>query len=142
MVPGAGLEPARPFERGILNPLCLPISPPGLIKTCLRDALFVNLICKPYFLSHFSAPPPDNPECGRQRTHAQESGGASRSRTEVGGFAIRSMATLPTRPFFSFKSFALLADFYKKRVLTSHLSPNKPRSRPFISFSERKSEQR
>lgn len=24
-------------------------------------------------------------------------GGASRSRTEVGGFAIRSMATLPTR---------------------------------------------
>ena len=30
MVPKAGLEPARPFERGILNPLCLPISPPGL----------------------------------------------------------------------------------------------------------------
>jgi hypothetical protein len=29
MVPGAGLEPARPYERGILNPLCLPISPPG-----------------------------------------------------------------------------------------------------------------
>ena len=29
MVPGAGLEPARPYERGILNPLCLPISPPA-----------------------------------------------------------------------------------------------------------------
>lgn len=29
MVPRAGLEPARPYERGILNPLCLPISPPG-----------------------------------------------------------------------------------------------------------------
>ncbi len=29
MVPGAGLEPARPYERGILNPLCLPIPPPG-----------------------------------------------------------------------------------------------------------------
>ena len=29
MVPGAGLEPARPYDRGILNPLCLPISPPG-----------------------------------------------------------------------------------------------------------------
>lgn len=29
MVPGAGLEPARSKERGILNPLCLPISPPG-----------------------------------------------------------------------------------------------------------------
>ena len=28
MVPGAGLEPAR-FRRGILNPLCLPIPPPG-----------------------------------------------------------------------------------------------------------------
>ena len=28
MVPGAGLEPARCFHRGILNPLRLPISPP------------------------------------------------------------------------------------------------------------------
>ncbi len=29
MVPGAGLEPARGNPRGILNPLCLPIPPPG-----------------------------------------------------------------------------------------------------------------
>ena len=29
LVPGAGLEPARLLERGILSPLCLPISPPG-----------------------------------------------------------------------------------------------------------------
>ena len=29
MVPGAGLEPACSFERGILSPLRLPISPPG-----------------------------------------------------------------------------------------------------------------
>ena len=29
MVPGAGLEPARGFPRGILSPLCLPIPPPG-----------------------------------------------------------------------------------------------------------------
>ena len=29
MVPGAGLEPARCCQRGILSPLCLPISPPG-----------------------------------------------------------------------------------------------------------------
>ena len=29
VVPEAGLEPAHPYERGILNPLCLPISPPG-----------------------------------------------------------------------------------------------------------------
>ncbi len=55
MVPRAGLEPARSCERGILNPLCLPIPPPG----------------------HY--------------------GGGSRSRTEVHGFAIRCIATLPTR---------------------------------------------
>ena len=29
MVPGGGLEPPRCYQRGILNPLCLPISPPG-----------------------------------------------------------------------------------------------------------------
>ncbi len=29
MVPGAGIEPARPLSRGILNPLRLPISPSG-----------------------------------------------------------------------------------------------------------------
>ena len=32
MVPGAGIEPARYFYRGILSPLRLPISPPGLIE--------------------------------------------------------------------------------------------------------------
>ena len=31
MVPRAGLEPARSCLRGILNPLCLPIPPPGHI---------------------------------------------------------------------------------------------------------------
>ena len=30
MVPGAGIEPARPYDREILSLLCLPISPPGL----------------------------------------------------------------------------------------------------------------
>ena len=30
MVPGAGVEPARGFPRGILSPLRLPVSPPGL----------------------------------------------------------------------------------------------------------------
>ena len=30
LVPRAGIEPARHFCRGILSPLCLPISPPGL----------------------------------------------------------------------------------------------------------------
>ena len=28
LVPRAGVEPARPYERGILSPLRLPISPP------------------------------------------------------------------------------------------------------------------
>ena len=32
MVHGAALEPAQRERRGILNPLCLPISPPGLEK--------------------------------------------------------------------------------------------------------------
>ena len=32
MVPGVGLEPTQPYSRGILNPLCLPISPSGLGK--------------------------------------------------------------------------------------------------------------
>ncbi len=65
MVPGAGLEPARPYERGILNPLCLPIPPPGH-RVAHRAAWSVD-------------------------------GGGTRSRTEVDGFAIRCMATLPFR---------------------------------------------
>ena len=31
LVPGAGVEPAHPYEREILSLLCLPISPPGRI---------------------------------------------------------------------------------------------------------------
>ena len=33
LVPGAGIEPARPWGRGILSPLRLPISPPGQKKS-------------------------------------------------------------------------------------------------------------
>lgn len=33
MVPGAGIEPARPCDREILSLLCLPISPPGRVIT-------------------------------------------------------------------------------------------------------------
>ena len=29
LVPGAGVEPARGYPRGILSPLRLPVSPPG-----------------------------------------------------------------------------------------------------------------
>ncbi len=40
VVPGAGIEPARYFYRGILSPLCLPISPPGLrVYGVCRDPL-------------------------------------------------------------------------------------------------------
>ena len=69
MVPGAGLEPARPYERGILNPLCLPISPPGH-----RGYLYYY---KLVMLSEY--------------------GGGTRSRTEIHGFAIRCIAILPFR---------------------------------------------
>ena len=39
MVPRAGLEPARSCLRGILNPLCLPIPPPGQTKN-LTEKLY------------------------------------------------------------------------------------------------------
>ncbi len=41
MVPGAGIEPARPCEREILSLLCLPISPPGPfeMKRCRSNGL-------------------------------------------------------------------------------------------------------
>ena len=40
MVPGAGLEPARCCHRGILSPLRLPISPPGLTDELGIGTLF------------------------------------------------------------------------------------------------------
>ena len=36
LVPGAGLEPARSCLRGILSPLCLPISPPAPLTWAQR----------------------------------------------------------------------------------------------------------
>ena len=33
MVPGAGLEPARPYGQGILNPQCLPFHHPGVVNS-------------------------------------------------------------------------------------------------------------
>ena len=44
MVPEAGLEPAHPYERGILNPLCLPISPPGHGFLKISDIFFLFFI--------------------------------------------------------------------------------------------------
>ena len=86
MVPRAGLEPAQRERRGILNPLCLPIPPPGhaiLIAwpiTEKQNTIFILTI---------------------QTINTAKFGGASRSRTEVHGFAIRCIATLPRRHFSS-----------------------------------------
>jgi hypothetical protein len=43
MVPGAGIEPARPCEREILSLLCLPISPPGPFEIKLRPNFITKL---------------------------------------------------------------------------------------------------
>ena len=68
MVPGAGLEPARSFLRGILSPLCLPIPPPGQDGHYIEHLyIFLELII---------------------------SGGWGRNRTGVDGFAIRCITTL------------------------------------------------
>ena len=48
VVPRAGIEPARYFYRGILSPLCLPISPPGLSTV---DSIYSVLWSLPDFLS-------------------------------------------------------------------------------------------
>ena len=58
MVPEAGLEPAHPQRRGILNPLRLPISPLWLISCWLLsvaayitvEILAVNTLCEFYFI--------------------------------------------------------------------------------------------
>ena len=36
MVPGAGIEPARPQSRRILSPVCLPVSPPGHTRVVIN----------------------------------------------------------------------------------------------------------
>lgn len=35
-MPGAGIEPAHPYEREILSLLCLPVSPPGRMIVLLN----------------------------------------------------------------------------------------------------------
>ena len=46
VVPEAGLEPARYYYRGILNPLCLPIPPLGLTVFILSDLTIKKLSLK------------------------------------------------------------------------------------------------
>lgn len=71
MVPGAGLEPARGYPRGILNPLCLPISPPGqdrIADKCGADSSGLSPRCHPFFMQkgliafYFSDQLPQSPD--------------------------------------------------------------------------------
>ncbi len=75
MVPGAGVEPAQYFYRGILSPLRLPISPPGPIgwsvkfmpylsaTVVLRTTVYHNatrayrMVCKNFVLPLFTVVP-------------------------------------------------------------------------------------
>ncbi len=56
MVPRAGLEPARSCPRGILSPLCLPISPPRHRWRRGSESNRPRRICNP--LHNLSATPP------------------------------------------------------------------------------------
>ena len=49
MVPGNGIEPSRYFYRGILSPLRLPISPPGLF--CWLMLPEISIFCVETFSS-------------------------------------------------------------------------------------------
>ena len=62
MVPEAGIEPARRCQRGILNPLCLPISPLGLSSITKRrwrrvpESNRTRRICNPLHNRFVNAP--------------------------------------------------------------------------------------
>ena len=47
MVPRAGIEPAWCYHRGILNPLRLPVSPPGLIWRLRPESDRRTRLCRP-----------------------------------------------------------------------------------------------
>jgi hypothetical protein len=84
MVPGAGIEPARPLSRKILSLVCLPIPPPGL-----RESIFIVSIGTYSNVITIAAMSKTSSTKGH--------GGAGRNRTGVDGFAIRCMTTLPPR---------------------------------------------
>ncbi len=83
MVPGAGVEPAHPYEREILSLLCLPISPPGLRVIFLsHTALLLRRV-----FYHF------------MQKYCTIFGGANQSRTGLNGFAGRGITALLSRHF-------------------------------------------
>ena len=55
-MPRAGLEPAQPKGRGILNPLCLPISPPGHLWRRVPESNRGTRICNPLHDHSANAP--------------------------------------------------------------------------------------
>ena len=72
MVPGAGIEPARRCQRGILNPLCLPISPLGLSSITKRrwrrvpESNRTRRICNPLHNRFVNAPSGANLGAGNE----------------------------------------------------------------------------
>jgi hypothetical protein len=44
LVPGAGLEPARPCEQGILSPWCLPFHHPGGRHCGLSESARIDVV--------------------------------------------------------------------------------------------------
>ena len=125
-MPGTGLEPVWPCGLGILSPLRLPVSPPGLLADPSLDLLrarFGNLEQPdrslrrrvPIFLpvlqraQRYAEPLRELrlAEAGRcansldpialHVSRRRKVGGESRNRTGVHGFAGRCMTTLPSR---------------------------------------------
>ena len=100
MVPGAGLEPAHHYWRGILNPLCLPISPPGqrfLLKTLLKIVINANYLLPIISLDNWRRNPESNRDpriCNPLHSHS----------AIPPQFALRSMALLK-RPLWKSKTF-------------------------------------
>ncbi len=107
MVPRAGLEPAQRERRGILNPLCLPIPPPGQRKKRWYTTV----------LTRFAA------RTMRTLTHLVSGS------TEIFNFMNQlanlqpKLFKLPTNCFFNIQYFCNTIRLLKSNCLRSHLLP-------------------
>ena len=63
LVPGAGLEPARPEEHRILSPACLPIPPSGRLVSLIKKRL--SSCSKPFWSKRRDSNPRPRPWQGR-----------------------------------------------------------------------------
>ena len=92
-MPGAGVEPARCCHRGILSPLRLPISPSGPWS---RRILHVHPGADQQTRTGKDSATGETSTTGDSgKVAPAKSGGRARNRTEVHGFAIRCITTLP-----------------------------------------------